>query len=132
MISSLVFSVCIKVCKNLQFNIMSDFWPNKLLLENAQILCLKGTTEFLRGIGMKAQNEQERSWVSEWLILKSYLFMHIEKTYLPHFLFQFNSGSLENVQIPSSKPYITSYVCSLTDTTFGAEISTFEKFQFHK
>ena len=81
---------------------------------------------------MKAQNEQERSWVSEWLILKSYLFMHIEKTYLPHFLFQFNSGTLENVQIPSSKPYITSYVCSLTDTTFGAEISTFEKFQFHK
>ena len=37
MIGSLVFSVCIKVCKNLQFNVKTDFLPNKLLLENAQL-----------------------------------------------------------------------------------------------
>ena len=53
------------------------------------------------------------------------------KTYLPHFQFQFNSGTLENVQITFSKPYINSYECRITETTFGAEITTFEKFQFH-
>ena len=37
MIGSIVFSVCIKVCKNLQFNVKTDFLPNKLLLENAQL-----------------------------------------------------------------------------------------------
>ena len=40
-------------------------------------LCLKGTTEFLWGIRMQAHREQERPWVSEWVILKSYLFMCI-------------------------------------------------------
>ena len=37
MIGSLVFSVSIKVCKNLQFTIKTDFWPNKFLLENVQL-----------------------------------------------------------------------------------------------
>ena len=43
-------------------------------------LCLKGKAEFLWGILMQAHQEQERSWVSERLILKTYLFMHISKT----------------------------------------------------
>ena len=37
MIGFLVFSGCMKVCKNLQFNIKTDYWANKLLLENAQL-----------------------------------------------------------------------------------------------
>ena len=39
--------------------------------------------------------------------------------------------TLENVQILSSKPYINSYACRLTEQILGAEISTSEKFQFH-
>ena len=75
---SIVFSVCIKVCKSLQFNVKTDFWPNNLLLENAHnFFRLKETTEFLWGICMQAHHEQESPWVSEWLILKSYLFLHI-------------------------------------------------------
>ena len=40
------------------------------------------------------------------------------------------------MQIPSSKPYINSYTCRLTETSFGAEITTIEKwgalqFQFN-
>ena len=42
MIDSLVFSVCVKVSENLQFNVKSDFWPNKLLLENTQLSLFKG------------------------------------------------------------------------------------------
>ena len=53
------------------------------------------------------------------------------KTYPTHFQLQFNSGTLENVQIPSSKPYINSYVCILTEPTFGEEITTSEKPQFY-
>ena len=53
------------------------------------------------------------------------------KTYPPHFQFQFNSETLENVQIPSYKPYINSYGGRLTEPTFGAGITTSEKFQFH-
>ena len=37
MIGSLVFSVFIKACKNLHFIVKINFWPNKLLLENAQL-----------------------------------------------------------------------------------------------
>ena len=59
--------------------------------------------------------------------------MHIQKRYklyLLLFQFQFNSGTLENVQIPSSKPYINSYACRITEPNFGAEITISEKFQF--
>ena len=37
MIMSLIFSVCIKVCKNLLFHGRNAFSQNKLLLENAQL-----------------------------------------------------------------------------------------------
>ena len=37
MIGSLVFSVCIKAFKNLKFIVKTGFWPNWLLLENAQL-----------------------------------------------------------------------------------------------
>ena len=37
MIGSPVVSVCTKVSKKLQFNVKTDFWPNKLPLENAQL-----------------------------------------------------------------------------------------------
>ena len=60
--------------------------------------------------------------------------MHISKhckTYPLHFQFQFNSETLENVQITSSKPYINSYAYILTEPTFGPKIITSEKFQFH-
>ena len=51
---------------------------------------------------------------------------------VPHiFQFQFNSRTMENVQISSSKPYINSYACKLTRPNFRAEITTSEKFQFH-
>ena len=51
-------------------------------------LCLKGRTEFLWGTVMEAHRKSERPWVSEWLILKSYLFKHISETLQnlsPHF-----------------------------------------------
>ena len=57
MIGSLVFSVCIKVCKNLQIIVTTDFWPNELLLENANFLSLKGRTDFLWRILMQAHHE---------------------------------------------------------------------------
>ena len=41
MIVSLVFSVCIKICKNLYVQEKNDFWKNKLLLENAQFCLCK-------------------------------------------------------------------------------------------
>ena len=40
-------------------------------------LCLKETTKFLWGIRMQAHHEQERPKVSEWLVFKSYLSIHI-------------------------------------------------------
>ena len=43
-------------------------------------LCLKGKTEFFWGTLMQEHHELEKPWVSEWLILKSYLFMHISAT----------------------------------------------------
>ena len=43
-------------------------------------LCLKGRAEFLSGVLMQAHHKQEKPWVSEWLILKMYLFMRISKT----------------------------------------------------
>ena len=46
-------------------------------LKMHDFLCLNETTEFLWGIRMQAHREQERPWVSEWVILKSYLFMYI-------------------------------------------------------
>ena len=95
-------------------------------------LCLKGRIEFLWRIHMQAHHEYERPWVSEWLILKSYFFMHIYKhfkTYLPHFYFQFNSVPLKNMEIPSS--HINSYVWRITEPTFESEVSISEKFQFH-
>ena len=79
---------------------------------------------------MQALHEQERIWVLEWLILKSYLFMYIYKHYLPHFQFQFNSGTLENERILPSKPYINCYACRLTETTFGAEITLLKSSNF--
>ena len=54
------------------------------------------------------------------------------ETSCPHLQFQFNSGMLENVQIPSSnKPYINSYSFILIEPTFGAHITTSELFPFH-
>ena len=38
---------------------------------------------------------------------------------------------MENVKVPSSKPYVNSYACRLTEPTFEAEITTSENFQFH-
>ena len=46
-------------------------------LKMHNFLCLKGTTEFLWKICMQAYQEQESPWVSEWLIFKTYHFMHI-------------------------------------------------------
>ena len=40
----------------------------------------KGRTEYLYRILMQAHCGYERPWVSEWLILKSYLFTHISET----------------------------------------------------
>ena len=60
--------------------------------------------------------------------------MHIQKhckTYLPHFNLKFNSVTLENVQIPSSKSSINSYPYRISELTLGAEISLSEKSQFH-
>ena len=37
-------------------------------------------------------------------------------------------GTLENVPIPSSKPYISLYPWRITELTFGSEITTPEKF----
>ena len=37
---------------------------------------------------------------------------------------------MENVQIPSSRPYINFYTCRLTEPTFRTEINTSEMFQF--
>ena len=54
--------------------------------------------------------------------------MHISEALYklsPHFLFQVNIETLENVQIPSSKLYINSYACRLTEPTFEAEITTY-------
>ena len=59
MIGSLVFSVFIKVCKNLKFSVITDFWPNNLLLEYAQLCVSKKTTEFLWRIRMQAYYKQE-------------------------------------------------------------------------
>ena len=56
-----------------------------------------------------------------------YLSMHIYKnckTYLPYFQFQFNGGTLEYVQIPFSKAYISFYAYRITEPTFGAKIIT--------
>ena len=58
-------------------------------------------------------------------------FQQHSKIYPPHFQFQFNSGTLENVHVPSSKPDINFYTCRLTEPTFGAKTTTSEKFQFH-
>ena len=69
--------------------------------------------------------------VSEWLIFKSCFFMHISETLksIAHiFQFQVNSGTLKNVQIPSSKPYRNFYTCRLTEATFGIRITTSKKF----
>ena len=44
---------------------------------------------------------------------------------------QLKCGTLQNVHIPSSKPYINSCACRLTEPTLRAEITTSEKFQFH-
>ena len=41
------FSVCIKVSKNLQFNVKTDFWPKKLLLENVKFILYKGNNQIL-------------------------------------------------------------------------------------
>ena len=43
-------------------------------------LCLKGRAEALWGILMQGHYKQEKPWISEWLILKTYLFMHISET----------------------------------------------------
>ena len=45
--------------------------------------------------------------------------------------FQFNSGTLENIQIFSSKPHNNFYACRLAEPTLGTERTTSEKFQFH-
>ena len=47
------------------------------------------------------------------------------------FQFQFNSGTLKNVQIPSSKPYSNFYTYNLTEATFGTRTTTSKKFQLH-
>ena len=49
MIGYLVFSVCIKVFKNLKFIVKTDFWPNWLLLENGQLSLSKGNNWILMG-----------------------------------------------------------------------------------
>ena len=47
--SFLFFSVCIKVCKNLWFNIKTDLWPKTMLLENSQLSLFKGKNWILMG-----------------------------------------------------------------------------------
>ena len=69
--------------------------------------------------------------VNSWKLFFHAHFRNNVKPIPDNFQFQFNSGTLENVQIPSSKPHINSYACRLTEPTFGAEITTSEKLQFH-
>ena len=56
--------------------------------------------------------------------------MHIQKHCKTTFQFEFNIGTLENVQILSFKLYINSYACRITEPTFGAKLATSEKFEF--
>ena len=49
MIGSLVFSVCIKVSKNLNFAVKTDFWPIKMLFENTQLSLPKGKKSIVMG-----------------------------------------------------------------------------------
>ena len=49
MIGSLVFSVCIKAFKNLKFIVKTGFWPNWLVLENAQLSLSKENNWILMG-----------------------------------------------------------------------------------
>ena len=42
MIVSLVFSVCVKICKRLHFHAENVFWQNKVLLENVKLGLSKG------------------------------------------------------------------------------------------
>ena len=58
----------------------------------------------------------------------SYTFQQHCKTYHPHFQFQLNCGTLENVQIPSSRPYINS-CASLNKTSSSVFNLTLEHIQ---
>ena len=48
-IDSLVFSMVFKICKNLQFHAKNKFWPNNLVLQNAQLCLSKKTNWILTG-----------------------------------------------------------------------------------
>ena len=74
-------------------------------------------------------------WVKKALgiikVIFSCIFQQQCKSYPPHFQFQFNSVTFENVQIPSSKSYINSDACRSAEATFEVKITTSEKLKFH-
>ena len=126
------FPVCIKVFKNLQFNVRTDFWLKILLLENTQLSLSRGKNWIFVG-NSYARTLQVRKAFDIRRVNSSNLSFHAYlRNTVKHvpciFQFEFNSGTLENVQLPSSKSHINSYACRLTGPTFGA---TSKKFQFH-
>ena len=72
MIVSLVFSVYIKICKNLYVQAKNDFWKNKLLLEKCSILFVQKDKLNSYGELICRHTTSQKNSVSEWLILKSY------------------------------------------------------------
>ena len=124
----------IKVCKNLQFHVKTDFWPNKFLLESSQLFLSKGKNWLLMGssyvsrprvrrtFGIRMVNSQKLSFHAH--------FRNTVKAISRSFQFHFNSRTLENVQIPSPKPFIFMHADWQNQITFGAEITTSESANF--
>ena len=136
MIVSLVFSMCIKVCKNLYFHVKTYFWPNKLLLKNEQLSLSKGKNWILVG-SFYESTPQLRKALGIRMVnsLKLSFHAHLKNTvkHIPTVSsFNLTIGLWKLYRyFPWNLIWIPMHADYHNEITFGTEITTSEKFQFY-